>query len=76
MGVFPKASQNWTVAHNLTSPFDLIFFKFPYGNGVAKPRPLLKSKTFPLLFTENDGSMSHIRQTLFEAQFVGLSCFI
>ena len=36
-GVFPKASQDWKVARNLMSPFDVIFFRFPCGNGVAKP---------------------------------------
>ena len=36
-GVFLKASQDWKVARNLMSPFDLIFFRFPCGNGVAKP---------------------------------------
>ena len=36
-GCFPKASHNWTVARNLASSFDVIFFKFPFANGVAKP---------------------------------------
>ena len=36
MGVFPKALQNWIVARNLMSPFDIIIFKFPFDNGVAK----------------------------------------
>ena len=34
--VFTKALQNRIVSCNLTSPFDVIFFKFPYGNGVTK----------------------------------------
>ena len=37
MGVFPKASKNWIVARNLTFPFEIMIFKFPFGNGVAKP---------------------------------------
>ena len=36
-GVFPKASQDWKVTGNLMSPFDIIFFKFPCDNWVAKP---------------------------------------
>ena len=46
MGVFAKASQNLAVARNLTSPFDVIFFKFQYGNGVAKPVSYSKVKLF------------------------------
>ena len=34
---FPKASQDWKVARNLMSPFDVMCFKFPCGSGVAKP---------------------------------------
>ena len=74
---FPKASQNWTVARNLTSPFDVIFFKFPYGNGVAKPVvSYSKVKLFCCCFTENDCMMSRVRQMLFGAQFADLTCFI
>ena len=65
-GCFPRASQNWIVAHNLTSLFEVIFFKFSYGNGVAKHVvSYSKTKAFPLLFTENDDMRSRVRQTLF-----------
>ena len=77
MGVFSKASQNWTVARNVTSPFGVIFFEFPYGNGVAKPVvSYSKVKFFPLLLAEKDGLMWRVRQMLFAAQFADLSCFV
>ena len=77
MGVFPKVSQNWTVARNSTSPFDVIFVKFPYDNGVAKPVvSYSKVKFFRCCIQKIDGMMSHVRQTLFGVQSVDLSCFI
>ena len=35
--VFPKASQDLKVARSLMSPFDVIYFKFPCVNEIAKP---------------------------------------
>ena len=58
------------VACNLMSPFDVIFFKFPYGSGVVS---YLKVKLFRCCLQK---MMSRVRQTLFGAQFADLSCFI
>ena len=77
MGVFPKASKNWIVAHNLTSPFEILIFKFPFGNGVAKlVVSHSKVKIFRWLFTENNIMMLRVMLTLFGLQFSSLNCFI
>ena len=67
---FSNASQKWTGARNLSSPFNGIFFKFSYGNRITKLLvSFFKNTAFPLLFTENNSMMSRVMQMLFGAQF-------